>query len=344
MPKSDAMAFEGQDRDEPSRSDDAIALKDYPKLAAWYQARAKSTGTSPPAEELARTVCAAMIAGDPRRSILLWTSGVDAFLDGEFDHQKVFLEADSLLEEHDVGLLDWLGRMAHIAISADVGVAFFDATRRLADAVPLTALRFLSAWTALNLGDYRACADECETVGEPFAAVHTLHGQALLELGEPGEAIEILRVSVSLAPEEIIAWFQLTKAYMVTGDVSRAWDCAGTCERLVPGNPEVALMKSLIALQEPQDDQRIAGAKRSLGAQLGSFSGNSDVVSNLMELALLSNDMGLAAEIVRLAQFDRLAKSQLFLGKLATILRGFKTRGWHEVAKNFLDGLTAAAG
>ena len=318
------------------------ALEDYPGLGRWRE-KQQNTPTSAlgPAERLVLKTCDAL-AKHRVESVRTLSDGFLEFLRVSSTPLADFLVAETIIQNCDADLLEILSEIGEEAVRAGAAEPFFHAMQASADGTGLVALRFLAAWTALNNGEREKCVEECEKVDQPYAALHTIHGQALIELVRPQEAVEALTLAVRLAPNEVLAWFQLAKAHHIQGDVESAWRALLECQRLAPQSAEVALFMALVALDENVADVAIAKrAWQELRAHLAAFRGSPDVVFHLVLLAIKRNASADAAHVIADANWERLRGDQKDLTRhLPAVLRGFHALGWHAIARDLLTHVT----
>ena len=316
-------------------------LDDYPALARWY---AEERGCSAPAvaHRLVLGTCEALArigAVDPGRSPAeLWSRNFRAFLDASLDPLADFLKAEALMQQHDAVMLDLIGDFGERSLRQGDSTEFFEGMRQGADRTGLVAFRFMSAWTALNSGRPAVCAEECEKVDEPFSSIHTLHGQALLELGRPQDALETLEVATKLAPQEILAWFQKAKALHLLGRHDAAISALRHCQALAPQSDEVALYMGMIAAESTSQELWLEGfsALRPRLARLP----EAPVSLTLLKLAALLKDKGKALAVLRDGAWQGRLSTGDAIQSLATILRIFGELGWMDVSAHLLGKVT----
>ena len=210
---------------------------------------------------------------------------------------------------------------------------------KAADSTGIISLRFLAAWLALNLGSLNICIDECEKVNQPYSYIYTLQGQALLELGNALEAANILIAATSLAPKEILAWFQLAKAQHVLDNPIAAWEALEKCREISPRNPEVALFMAIISL-----DQKFSRSHRQLAydelfSLLDQISDQSDVILRLLQLAVALDDKQAAARLTNRISGNKIRQSKIQLLIVAEVLRKFQKIGWMDISARLLNAL-----
>jgi tetratricopeptide (TPR) repeat protein len=314
-------------------------IASLPALEKWY--KTSTAGAQRDDLLFVRDVCAALTETENTRIVHIWSIAVESLMQRTRAPLETFLAADSFTQERGLSLSDWFGQVAERALACDMGRHFLETIRKLADKVPLTAFRFLEGWTALNIGDLDACIDACESVQEPWAAVHTLHGQALLEQGEISEAIDVLRVAVTLSPDEILAWFQLAKALLVAKHHSKAFEALQACDRISPGNPEVALLRSMVALGA-SDSGAATQCIEDLIRHMKNFPTNSDLACNALELSLKVGDKDSYNNVLTNIQFDRVVRNKDFLRRLPPILKALQEKSWYDLAQKTLDCVTSS--
>lgn len=322
---------------------DTTKLQDYPGLARWYGQR---TGSPAPfdrqGDALVYATCEALTRrrGDVAR---VWIPAFKQFLSRSDSPLADFIAAETIVQQCDAEFVDLIGELGEEAIRHDCADQFFDVMQIGADRTGLTFLRFLAAWTALNKGDLELCVAECEKVDEPFASIYTIQGQALLELLRPHEAVEVLNIAVKLCPSEVLAWFQLAKAYVVLKQHHQAFAALKECLRLAPQSQEVALFMAMVA-NESQDAQGISQeAMDALKPHLSRHTGNGIVVLNLLLLALGTQDKDSAKQFIAQGDWSKVSSQKDALASLSQVLRGLHALDWMDLASDLLTRIAPDA-
>jgi len=249
-----------------------------------------------------------------------------------------FLAAEAIVHNCGTQLLDLISELGEAAIHSEMSKAFFATMQAGANTTGLVVLRFLAAWTALNSGRLEDCIAECDKVDDPFAAIFTVQGQALLELGRVHEALEVLQVAVRLSPAELLAWFQMVKARHVLGQLPEAFAALEKCRELAPNSEEVALYMALIAAED--DGQSPTMAKtgfHALRPHLAEHAHNLSVVFSLLKLAGILGDKSQALALIAASDWPQLTVQPEFLRHLPAVLRDWHTRGWMDVSGALLE-------
>lgn len=319
------------------------ALADYPSLLRWYheQTRGGRDRAAIP-ETLVYDTCTALqgAANGGKPDVAGWMRDVRGFLGRTKGALQDFLTAEVICQRCDAELLDIVGEFAEIAVRSDMGSDFFRTMENAADATNLVALRFLSAWSALNAGELESCIEQCEKVDEPFAAVYTIQGQAMLDLARADEAAEVLSIAVKLAPAELLAWFQLAKAEHVRGQAQASWKALTECRRLAPQSDEVALFAGLVALEPAVPDDMAATAWSQLRPCLARHAGNATIVATLGRLACKAGEKTKMVGLVADTDWAAFMRSAGAASELAPLLRALQGRGWMDVASSLLGKVT----
>ncbi len=316
------------------------SLADHPGLERWHAShRVAPAASLDAAERLLLGTCDTLAAG-PTRALRGWADGFQRFLRETEAPLADFLRAETIAQEHDADLLEILSELGETAARGDEAEPFLKAIRAGAEATGLIALRFLSAWLSLNVGALEDCLDDCDKVDQPFAAVLTLQGQAFNELGRPRDATGVLQSAVKLAPNEILAWFQLAKSHHLCEDAPAAWAALAECQRLAPQNPEVALFMAMVALGKGGQAAMHRRAFQELRPHLKLFPGNPDVMFSLLQLCMARAAEVDCAELLPDGDWDALKHDRNLLKHLPQTLRGLNERAWHGVATDLLARLT----
>jgi tetratricopeptide (TPR) repeat protein len=327
---------------------DLSKLDDHPGLADWYRTPAKSASdTQRPSHRLVRRLCECLSGASDVHAVRQWLEAFSQFLGTSKDPLREFLAAEGLVQDCDADFLDLLSEFGEAAVRTHQASNFFATMQRAADATGLVALRFLAAWTALNTGHLEQCVDECDKIDEPFSSIFTIQGQALLELGRVSEAIEALAGATKLAPSEILAWFQLAKAYHVADRHTEAFGALEQCRKLAPQSEEVALFMAMVAAEPGCDAALGATAFAALEQHLERMSAEPVVIFALLRLALRRRDKQQFRAVVAGAQWPQASSREGFVKDLSEILRALHEEQWMDVAGDLLARVvprTATAG
>ena len=269
-----------------------------------------------------------------------WVQGVEAFLRNSETPLDDFLLADSLSQELGKPVTEILGALCEKAVRLGEGSRAFAVMQALSARTNLSALRFLTAWTALNLNDLATCVEECEKERQPYAPIHTLLGQALLELGKPEDAIDALKVAVSLDRNDPLPLFQLIKAFLVTKQHSEAVRWVGNARELMGDHVEVECLSALIVIDDQGRDQRFATETSERLLNLFSEdSGNLELMCLIFEVQeVLANQQNIQ-RIFEEANFNLLTKNREFTKRMAEILKKLGAKGWFGLSKALADRL-----
>lgn len=311
-------------------------LGDLPALAGWFAAQTARPDAGS-ADQLLYGLCEALQSPADTR-VRTWTTTFRVFLNASMNPLQDFLKAEARMNTFEAPLLDLVGEIGETAVKLGDTDEFFLSMQQGADVTGLIVFRFLSAWTALNAGKPELCVDECEKVTEPFSSIHTLHGQALLEIGRPADAIDALDIATKLAPSEILAWFQKAKALHVVGRHHEAFSALGECNRLAPQSDEVALYMGMIAVE--QTEAALWGeAYQTLRPRLTRLQDGS-VTLTLMRLAAMIGDKGKASSVIKDSTWSGKLPTGDSMQSLATTLRLLGDRGWMDVAASLMTKVT----
>lgn len=317
-------------------------LAKYPGLADWY-AREHSThkDREQGPSQFVFKLCESLSLSTTNTPLSL-ADQMDVYFQSKSEALDNYLGAEAIINRCNESLLNIISNIGETAVRSGTSKRFIAAVSNAADKTGIIGLRFLSAWMCLNTGDLQRCVAECEKVDEPFASIYTILGQALLELHEPQQAIDALRVAVKLSPDEILAWFQLAKCYYALNDSENAFRSLLECERISPRNIEIALFQAFIA--NDSDNQSIQlNAYRNLKPHLGSYAGDAEVVFNLLQLGIKLGDKALLEKCLAEINFERLRTDNRFAQLVSPFLRNLYDRNWMDLSAKFLTGITDAA-
>lgn len=317
-------------------------LAKYPGLANWYMTEATKyrTSNAGPHQFIIR-MCESLCLA-PQKSALTFAESMDRFFNGSDSPLNDYLHAEEIVNSCEETLLGIIGRFGEDAVLAGTADRFLDAIVNAADKTGIVGLRFLAAWICLNSGELNRCIAECEKVDEPFASIYTILGQSYLELQRIPQAIEALTIAVKLSPAEVLAWFQLAKAYYAIGQYPAAFASLCECDKYSPNSAEVSLFQSIIA-NEIADAKAHAIAYRNLRPHLKKNAGDAEVVFNLLSLAIKLDDKTKLESCLKEISFDRLKADHRFARMVSPLLRGLYEKNWMSLSAVFLTGMTECA-
>ena len=314
------------------------ALAAYPALAAWYLSQQKSPPTVDNLPDYHLWALAKSLRSPASLKFRLWTQNVDQVLSLSGNFLEHILETDSRTCALGVSLTDLYAILAESALSHGEGAAAFKTLSKLADHCELAAFRFLSAWTAFNFGDLETCVAECEKINEPFSPIHTLMGQALLEAGQPLEAIDALKVAHQLTPSDALPLVQLIKAYLVTGIQSEAMKCVDKCRKILGHHIEIECLAAMTIMSGPNHTTEFC--EKTLGqlaAHLEHEPADFEAFSIAMDLATELRRKDWAERFSNLAEFSVGASPHQLAAKVAKILKKTGELNWHELSRTIID-------
>lgn len=308
-------------------------IDDYPEFSAW--SLTTGTGSSLNSQEtynLAKSIATILRLEDQSLRLELWIAHFSRSIAEIAQGNDVYRLNESLLKKFGLDLTAFISDFASLAIELRYGHEYLRLVEALADTTDLLSYRFLTAWMALNLNEHEKCITECDKVDHPFAAVYTIHGQALLEMGRCSEAIEVLNIAIELDPNEALAQFQLAKASLVSGDTQRAWRAAKVCERISPNNPEVALLLTMIALEGDNIQGGVDEAWDALSAFFCNGCTNEVLIANLLDLAFRRREKNWARSVIENSDWQTIYSQPGIYQKISGILRGLGAHDWLDLA------------
>lgn len=309
-----------------------------PKLNEWYLQRAANPPGLSDSEDfhlfvLARALCTSQNALHPS-----WSVSIEQIINAKSALMQHILDTDALAVTMDTSVVDLYGILAEQALINNHSQQAFNTLAKLADKTGLAAFRFLVAWIAFNVNDLEHCINECEKVNEPFAPIHTLLGQALLESGKVQSAIEALTVAAEIAPRDPLPLVQLIKAYMIIGRQQDCFAAINRCRKIVGNNLEIECLASMAILAghyRPQDF--CMHTLGNIAARLEEDPQDFQAFAIGMELAAELNLKNWAQRYAESWDSSKLTHPQQIAKELAKILKRHQERNWHDVSRIVLD-------
>ena len=314
-------------------------LSKFPKLERWYQ-KNQHRVTLLSAEEKIVLAIFHFLHSSSDRFLLdhLFQTMQQLFCHNPAP-EKLYLKLEELLGSCDIVFSEILAEVVHSGIIIGSGESMLKSMSNLADQTKLVAFRFLAAWSALNIEDFECCIKECEKVDQPFAPIFTIQGQAFIELGQFTEAIESLHIAVELSPLEILAWFQLAKAYHLANS-DKCWDALCACNRLAPSNVEVAAFMAISALaDDPVDGNKCLLAFNALAPHLEKSADNAAIRMHLFRLSLYTENKSDALMLAKELGTQKIYLQKDFVGFLPRILKRLQMLQWFDVSYDLLSNI-----
>lgn len=251
----------------------------------------------------------------------------------ELDYEKIV----QLFFNKKLSLLECISKACETSIQ-ESNTEILTSLTGLADLTAHDGLRFLAAWFALNSNDLQTCIDQCNRCTHDSAQMLTLKGQALLETSQIKPAIEALSEATKYDANEILAWFQLAKAYYAIDKFIQAYTALNKCLQLEPNNSEIKLFLGFVALHLDQSAQQRCCQLLLDGRH--PHSGNAEYCSTLLALAIGCDDKSAAVEIIETGQWMTFLQNKSFQSQLAELLRQLERKNWWPESRALLEKLT----
>jgi tetratricopeptide (TPR) repeat protein len=259
------------------------------------------------------------------------------------DFSTTLANVESSFASAAISFYEIVTEFAEYAVNDGLGQEFAEEMQRSADLCEATTFRFLAAWCYLNISNFDACIDECEKVAHPYAPVYTIHGQALLESGLVAEAIQILEIAVKISPNEILAHFQLAKAYHILESFPQAWKSIEICQRLAPQALEVATMAALCCLTlSGAQPQHLRNTHSFIRKCLTVPTTDIESLKYMLEIVFQLEDEALMQETLHLFDLGTLLSQPEFMQLLPRILKRLHTNNWNKCSAELLTQLTSS--
>ena len=321
-----------------------ITIDRYPKLRAWYDSNQSETqidyssvnfDLSNMEHLIVLQLCTA-IEGPSHQLISNWCRYVEPFFSLQTSNVQGFEYLGQILSRFSLDLSEFYGDLAYFASVLDQGEEFTRHCMNLRNSGVVGPIDFIAAWSALNSGHPQTCIAICTDTLAMNASIYTIQGQALLETGAAHDATEILQIAVKLDPQEILAWFQLAKAYSVLDQPLETWNVLKKCRTLAPNNTEIGLFMAIEAQRYP----KFLREATSVLVQLEpNFAGDSNLYLTLLKLLTMSKDRARFNHYLAKSNFDFTQPPK----ELAPLLRSMHQSGWYDEAVALLDRIIPAA-
>ena len=187
-----------------------------------------------------------LLLKSPVKTPTPWIRVLKEFSMSKGPSENAFDESLEVARSLSCDLMQVISYLTEDTVAKGRGAEIYAPLRQLVVHSQTLGLRFLAAWTAFNIDQYRECLTLCEPILDRYSHVYLLAGQAHLHLGEIHEAIETIKVSTVLSPQESAAWFLLAKAYLIADDTDRALSAVQECLVLDAKDMESSFLALLI--------------------------------------------------------------------------------------------------
>jgi hypothetical protein len=314
-------------------------LSQFPKVRDWWLANQHRPPTRehPAAFHLAILAKSLKLAKS-NMGCQYWAKEIKQLaseIDGFLEH---ILECDQLANSLDTALTDIYGKLAEAALLSGEGMTALSALQVLAVKTNLAAFRFLAAFTAFNMNDYETTINECESVTEPFGPINTLLGQALLESGNPIEAIDALKVACAVSPSDPLPLVQIVKAYLVTGVQSEAMKAVDKCRKLLGHHIEIECLAAMTIMAGPHRNAEFNSRTfRALDKHMTEYPDDFEAYAIAMDLSSELQDRNFARQFTRQLEINETINPQRLALRVSEILKKSAALNWHDVSKELID-------
>jgi tetratricopeptide (TPR) repeat protein len=312
-------------------------LEEYPGLLNWFVCNRSEPESI--AERFVWRTCKLMTGAQQNLLPECWSRIFLEELQNSTDPVGNFLEIQRHFNECEADFLDFVSDLGQTVIQTPSSGPFQSDLERAADLTNLASLRFLSAWICMNEGALSKCIHECDKVEEFYSPIYTIKGQALLETGDVKGAIEALNETVRASPQELLAWFQLAKAYHVTKKFQACWGSLIQCRRLAPQSAEVAVFMGMAAY-DSECMKKSEVALKALEPFWEDYSGNAQFVFTLLKLALKLDHEALAEKIVHGSNWEHVRRDPQFYREIPAVLKLLQKNNRMPLAAILLEFVT----
>jgi len=314
------------------------ALQSFPKLEAWFYEKFNSAPRLEDTEHFHLFHLAKALHVSSLHRCRLWTNTVEQITSCKPSFLQHILDTDSLAVTLDTSVTDLYALLAELAVRSHEGKLAFLSLAKLADQSQLAAFRFLSAWVAFNMNDLSLCISECEKVSEPFAPIHTLLGQALLETGKSELAIEALKAATQIAPSDPLPLVQLVKAYLTCGLQAESMSTIDKCRKLVGNNIEIECLASMtIATGKYRPMEFCEKTLGNIASHLASDPTDIDAFTIGIDLATELDLKDWARQYAEAVDLSKIKDPRQIGRRLSAIIKKSGEKNWYDISKIILD-------
>jgi len=321
-------------------SDDLYSARaeSMPNLESWFRKLSPTPPSIGDAEHFHLFALSKSLFQASHGQHLTWTRALAQILETRSSCLQHILETDALASTMGISIADIYGLLVEDALRSGHGKAAMQAMESLANKTKLAAFHFLAALAAFNLDDFDRCINECEKVSEPFAPIHTLMGQALLESGKPESAIESLKVAIEVSPTDPLPLVQLTKAYLVCGLPENSMAVVSKCRKVIGNHIEIeclAVMGIMAAKDKPREfcEHTLA----NITALLQEDASDIDTFILGMELSSHLESKTWADKMAHILEIPEMTNQLQIAKKLAPIIKKNGELSWMDISRIILD-------
>lgn len=223
-----------------------LDLESYPLVKIWVEKNLKNFNEHMnPAERLLFKIGLLLMSTHDR--IVLWVQSLKEFTINSNAHEVDFDEVINLSHSMNCDLMQVISHLTEESVVNGQGIEIYKLLHTVALRSKMPSLKFLTAWTALNIDRYQECLEHCEPIMDRYAHVYLLAGQAHMQLGEITQAIENIQIAIKLDSQDATSFFLLAKCYFVSEMIEQAFDAIQNCLAKNPHDWEACLLILLIA-------------------------------------------------------------------------------------------------
>ncbi|NRA44347.1 MAG: tetratricopeptide repeat protein [Oligoflexales bacterium] len=315
-------------------------LNDFPSLSRWFHENddIHPSYAEDPVEHTVWQFCRALTL-EPSDAFLIWQSSLSRLLDEKQHILTSFQEIERFFDCSGASLTQIISSWGYDAFEIGKEDEYFLIMQKAAVNTGLVSFYFLAAWAAFNQNDYDSCLEMCDEVKVCYAPILTLKGQALLESGHPEKAIPVLEDALESDEREVLAWFQLAKAFWLEKHYQGAFDSLLKCLKLSGPNPEISLFLTIVALDAPYSLEWHNKAWEEMEPFLGQFGANEEFIEKLFKLIVRSNRRDWMEILAEEADWEGLKNSLCSKQKLGAMLKSLGEKQWFGLTKKILDRL-----
>lgn len=313
------------------------SLSSYPKLASWYESSLK-TAHADGIHDATRSLCQAMLT-EPHQLTPQLRVILDALYAAQ-DPTTTYLDLLNFLAYQGLELEEHVSQLVEKSI-LQLDSAFLMPLEQLSELSARDPLKFLLAWSLFNLDHFQKAIAVCERLTQPTSQVYCLQGQAQLESGQLSQAIESLQIATHLNPKDLLAWFQLAKAFHIRESYEKAWHCLEKC-RLYGGHPlEIWQYQLILCLdweQLPSPIKAYCQSQLRSKTQLQELKPHYAAV--VIRFILKHGDEEDLVQLCHRYSLGSLLKAPEVIQELPETLRHLKELDWHKGSEALLTQLT----
>lgn len=197
--------------------------------------------------------------------------------------------------------------------------------------------QFLNAWIKFNLGNLNACIHACKKAETKYGPILGLLGQVLMETDRFDEAVKALRDASALLPNDILTWYLLAKALLLSNEPNQAYDVLERCLFLNASSAESFSLMIEVTKHQKANIETKSKVLAKILKQTEEKQSEAQYFIEGLQLSFDLVDKKSAFNLIESANFIDLMRSSQFRENLGELLIRLQEPDWQKVQLAFID-------